>query len=179
LQDGKLYMGTPANASCAAANAPSLAADRSAEAPYVDLTSWYSICSVSGTPAGALGAEPAHRPFSARGAPCESIANRKTTIRKQAGQQQSGKQQHADSDKASSRPAARNAQQQQNQGAGRSQQGSGDGAAPRVGSRRDADNPSLSANQEDRRGQQAPRDSVESLQGEQGGGNDENNSRQR
>lgn len=99
---------------------------------------------------------------------------------KRAGQQQSGKQQHADSDKTSSRPAARNAQQQQNQGSGRSQQlGSGDGATPRAGSNRDADNPSLSANQEDRRGQQTSQDSVESLQGEQGGGNDEKNSRQR
>jgi hypothetical protein len=98
---------------------------------------------------------------------------------KQAGQQQSGKQQHPDSDKASSRPAARHAQQQQNQGAGGSQQGSGDGVAPRAGSSRDAGNPSLSANQEDRRGQQASRDSVESVQGEQGGGNDEKNSRQR
>jgi hypothetical protein len=98
---------------------------------------------------------------------------------KHAGQQQSGKQQHADSDKASSRPAARNAQQQQNQGTGCSQQGSGDGAAPRAVSNRDADNPSLSANQEDRRGQQGSRDSVESSQGEQGGGNDEKNSRQR
>ncbi|MDQ6923190.1 MAG: hypothetical protein M3Z74_03390 [Pseudomonadota bacterium] len=99
---------------------------------------------------------------------------------KQAGQQRSGAQQHADSDKASSRPAARNAQQQQHQGTGCSQQGSGDGAAPRAGSNRDADNPSLSANQEDRRGQQGSRGSVESLQGEQverGGGNEEKNSR--
>jgi len=98
---------------------------------------------------------------------------------KRTGEQQSGKQQHADSDRASSRAAARNAQQQQNQGTGSSQQGSGDGAAPRAGSSRDADNPSLSANQEDRRGQQASRDSVESLRGEEGGGNDGNNSRQR
>ena len=99
--------------------------------------------------------------------------------RKQAGQQRSGEQQHRDSDKATSRPAARNAQQQQYQDTGGSQQGSGDGAAPRAGSSRDAGNPSLSANQEDRRGQQASRDSVESLQGEQGGGNDAKNSRQR
>lgn len=98
---------------------------------------------------------------------------------KHAGQQQNGKQQHADSDKVSSRPAARDAQKQQNQGTGCSQQGSGDGAAPRAGSNRDADNPSLSANQEDRRGQQGSRDSVESSQGEHGGGNDEKNSRQR
>ena len=98
---------------------------------------------------------------------------------KPAGAQQSGKQQHADSDKASSRPAARNAQQQQNQGTGRSRQGSGDGAAPRAGSNRDADNPSLSANQEDRRGQQGSRDSVESSQGDQAGGNEEKSSRQR
>jgi hypothetical protein len=101
---------------------------------------------------------------------------------KHPAQQPSGKQQQADSDKTSSRPAARNAQQQQNQGTGRSQLGSGDGAAPRAGSNRDADNPSLSANQEDRRGQQGSRDSVESSQGEQrerGGGNDEKSSRQR
>lgn len=98
---------------------------------------------------------------------------------KRTAQQLSGKQQHADSDKATSRPAARNPQQQQNQATGRSQQGSGDGAAPRAGSSRDAHNPSLSANQEDRRGQQGSRDSVESLQGEQGGGNDGKNSRQR
>ena len=98
---------------------------------------------------------------------------------KRASQQQRGKQQHADSDKASSRPAARDAQQQQNEGTGRSQQGSGDGAAPRAVSNRGADNPSLSANQEDRRGQQGSRDSVECPQGDQAGGNEEKSSRQR
>jgi hypothetical protein len=96
---------------------------------------------------------------------------------KRTAQQQSGKQQHADSDKASSRPAVHNPRQQQNQD--RSQLGSGDRATPRAGSNQGADNPSLSANQEDRRNQQASRDSVESLQGEQDGGNDEKNSRQR
>jgi hypothetical protein len=96
---------------------------------------------------------------------------------KRTAQQQSGKQQRADSDKASSRPAAPNPQQQQNQDTGRSQLGSGDGAMPRAGSNRGADNPSLSANQEDRRGQEASRYSVESLEGEQDGGNE--NSRKR
>jgi hypothetical protein len=179
LQNGKLYMGTPAKAARAAANASSGAARSGGRSAIrIDLTSWYSICSISGTPAGALGGAGAPTVSSQRstmGKPRQSQDN----DQKRTSQRQGGKQELADSDKASSRTAAHNPQQQQNQDTGRSQLGSGDGAAPRAGSNRGADNPSLSANQEDRRGQQASRDSVESLQGEHDGGKDEKNSRQR
>ena len=71
---------------------------------------------------------------------------------KNTGRKRNGKQQRADYHKTSSSSAARNPQQQQGQGAGSSQQGSADGTTPRAGSNRGADNPSLSANQEERRG---------------------------
>jgi hypothetical protein len=92
--------------------------------------------------------------------------------RQNIARQKSRKQQHADSDNASSRTSAGHGpqQQQQDQGTGRSPRGSGDGSAPRAGGNRNADNPSLSANQQDRRGQSGSQrggDSVEALQDEQ------------
>jgi hypothetical protein len=92
--------------------------------------------------------------------------------RQNTARQKSGKQQHADSDNASSRAGAGHdpKQQQQDPGIGRSPGGSGDGSAPRAGGKRNADNPSLSANQQDRRsqsGSQRGGDSVEALQDEQ------------
>jgi hypothetical protein len=92
--------------------------------------------------------------------------------RQNTARQKSGKQQHADSDNASSRTSAGHGpqQQQQDQGAGRSPRGSGDGTAPRAESTRNSDNPSLSANQQDRRGQSGSQrggDSVEAPQDEQ------------
>jgi hypothetical protein len=106
--------------------------------------------------------------------------HRQSKTDQKIGQQQSGKQQRAESDKTSSRTGAASNPQQQTQGGGGSQQGSADGTAPRAGGNRDSDNPSLSANQDDRRGKQGSqsgRDSVESLRDEQGGRNDDGNSR--
>jgi hypothetical protein len=92
--------------------------------------------------------------------------------RQNSARQKSGKQQHGDSDNASSRAGVAHGpkQQQQDPGAGRSPRASGDGSAPRGGGKRNADNPSLSANQQDRRGQSGSQrggDSVEALQDEQ------------
>jgi hypothetical protein len=92
--------------------------------------------------------------------------------RQNIARQKSRNQQHADSDNGSSRTSAGHGpqQQQQDQGTGRSPRGSGDGSAPRAGGNRNADNPSLSANQQDRRGQSGSQrggDSVEALQDQQ------------
>lgn len=90
--------------------------------------------------------------------------------RQNAETQKSRKQQHADSDNASLRASAGHGpqQQQQDQGTGRSPRGSGDGSAPRAGGNRNADNPSLSANQQwGQSGSQRGGDSVEALQDEQ------------
>jgi uncharacterized protein involved in copper resistance len=92
--------------------------------------------------------------------------------RQNSARQKSGKQQHADSVNASSRASVAHGpkQQQQDPGTGRSPRGSGDGSAPRAGGKRNADNPSLSANQQDRRGQSGSQrggDSVEALQDQQ------------
>ena len=91
--------------------------------------------------------------------------------RQNTARQKSGKQQHAETDNAPSRtgPAHGPQQQQQDRGTARPPRGS-DGTAPRAGSNRNADNPSLSANQQDRRGQSGSQrggDSVEALQDEQ------------
>ena len=91
--------------------------------------------------------------------------------RQNTARQKSGKQQHADSDNASSPTGAARGpeQQQQDQGTARSPRGS-DGTAPRAASKRNADNPSLSANQQDRRGQSVSQrvgDSVDAPQDEQ------------
>ena len=85
---------------------------------------------------------------------------------KNSSRKRNGKQQRVGKDKAS---APARSPQQRSQGADRSQQAFSDGAAPRAGSSRDADNPSLSANQEDHRGEQDARrgDSVESLQSDE------------
>ncbi len=68
---------------------------------------------------------------------------------KNTADEQGEKQQKADPDKSSSRTSG-SRQQQQDQDAGRSQQGGSNVNAPRAGGR-DSDNPSESANQEDRR----------------------------
>ena len=90
--------------------------------------------------------------------------------RQNIARQKSGKQQHADSDNASSRTSAGHGPQRQDQGTGCSPRGSSDGSAPGAGGKRNADNPSLSANQQDRRGQSGSQrggDSVEARQDEQ------------
>jgi hypothetical protein len=119
----------------------------------------------------AVATKPAHRPLrqrSAMGQHRQSQGNdRQNTAR-----QKSGKQQHADSDNASSRTSAAHGpqQQQQDPGTGRAPRGSGDASAPRAGGNRNADNPSLSANQQDRRGQSGSQrggDSVEAPQDDQ------------
>jgi hypothetical protein len=94
-----------------------------------------------------------------------------STDRQNTARQKSGKQQHPGSDNAASPTGAARGpeQQQQDQGTARSPRGS-DGTAPRAGSKRNADNPSLSANQQDRRGQsesQRGEGSVEAPQDEQ------------
>jgi hypothetical protein len=70
---------------------------------------------------------------------------------KNRSKQQGASQQDADRDKALSRTTGK-PQQQQYQEGGRSQQGDSDGSAPRAGIRRDPENPSESANQEDPHG---------------------------
>ena len=90
--------------------------------------------------------------------------------RQNTARQKSGKQQHAETDNAPSRTGAAHGpqQQQQDRGTARPPRGS-DGTAPRAGSSRNADNPSLSANQQDRRGQSGSQrggDSVEAPQDE-------------
>jgi hypothetical protein len=90
---------------------------------------------------------------------------------KNTGRKRTGKQQRANDAKTSSSPSARSPAQQQGEDARRSQQGASDSTAPRAGSTRDADNPSLSANQEDRHGQDETRrgrDSVEGLPSDDG-----------
>jgi hypothetical protein len=137
-------------------------------APCIDLTSWYRFCSGCGTSASRChkaGAATIQSQRTAMGQHRQSQSNN----RQNTARQKSSKQQHADSDTASSRTGAARGpqQQQQDQGAGRSPRGSGDGTAPRAGSNRNADNPSLSANQQDRRGQSGSQrggDSVEAPQ---------------
>jgi hypothetical protein len=70
---------------------------------------------------------------------------------KNRGEPQGGSQQNVDRDSASSQTTG-NPQQQQHQEGGRSQQGDSDGTAPRSGTRRDPENPSESANQQDSHG---------------------------
>jgi hypothetical protein len=90
---------------------------------------------------------------------------------KNTGGKRTGKQQSANNAKTASTASAPKPAQQQGQDARRSQPGSSDGTSPRAGSNRDADNPSQSANQEDRHSQEdthRARDSVEGLQSDDG-----------